>query len=399
MTHANPVPPSQNKLAVGILAAVVLLFAPSAALAQHGGGGGGHAGGGGGFGGGGGSHSSGGSSHASSQSSSHSTGSSTPHPAPVAHATPPVNSSVHPASTSTSGARVPGVVVAGPGGPVLLRNQAAPRNSVLGFAPQTSPWQSTPIHSGAMSFSGQGHEIWQDSTVRSAGTPTSSAAIHPTTGQNSPRLLPVPPPRIFTNAPVRVVYFPFYGFFGPGFGFYGGGFGCDPFSGFGCFGYGAGFGYGFGGGFGAGYGFGGGFGYDSGDNSQYPVSGGPYLFENDKAGDNADAAAPTDDNPSTWQNPPASNSVTAAAPAPSTLIYLKDGTIYEVMSYWLDAGKLHYITNYGGENAIDMNLLDLQQTVDANTQRGVTFTLRPAPAAQPAPDANPSPDAAPAPQK
>jgi len=46
-------------------------------------------------------------------------------------------------------------------------------------------------------------------------------------------------------------------------------------------------------------------------------------------------------------------------------------------------------------------LLDLQQTVDANTQRGVTFTLRPAPAAQPAPDANPSPDAPPdtAPQK
>jgi hypothetical protein len=391
MTFASPVLPSQNKLAVGILAAVVLMFAPSAALAQHGGGGGGHAGGGGGFGGGGGSHSSGSSSHASAQSSSHSTGSSTPHPAPVAHATPPVNSSVHPASASTSGRRVPGVVVAGPGGPVLLRNQAAPRNSVLGFAPQTSPWQFTPIHSGAMSFSGQGHDIWQDSTVRSAGTPASSAVIHPTTAQNSPRLLPVPPPRIFTNAPVQVVYLPFYGFFGPGFGFYGGGFGCDPFSGFGCFGYGAGFGYG----------FGGGFGYDSGDNSQYPVSGGPYLFSNDKAGDNADAAAGTDDNPSAWQNPLASNSVTA--PAPSTLIYLKDGTIYEVMSYWLDAGKLHYITNYGGENAIDMNLLDLQQTVDANTQRGVTFTLRPAPAAQPAPDANPTPDAppdtAPAPQK
>src|SRR5271169_2281992 len=117
MTLASPVSPSQNKMAVGILAAVVLLFAPSAALAQHGGGGGGHAGGGRGFGGGGGFHSSGSS-----------------------HATPPANSSVHPASASTSGARVPGVVVAGPGGPILLRNNAAPRNSVLGFAPQTSPW-------------------------------------------------------------------------------------------------------------------------------------------------------------------------------------------------------------------------------------------------------------------
>ena len=63
---------------------------------------------------------------------------------------------------------------------------------------------------------------------------------------------------------------------------------------------------------------------------------------------------------------------------PTTLIYLKDGTSYEVMSYWLDAGKLHYITNYGGETTVDMGQLDLQRTVDENARAGVSFTLRPA---------------------
>ena len=41
--------------------------------------------------------------------------------------------------------------------------------------------------------------------------------------------------------------------------------------------------------------------------------------------------------------------------------------------------KLHYVTNYGGENAIDIDLVDLQKTVDEDALRGVNFTLRPAP--------------------
>src|SRR6202034_1473122 len=35
---------------------------------------------------------------------------------------------------------------------------------------------------------------------------------------------------------------------------------------------------------------------------------------------------------------------------PATTIFLKDGSNFEVMSYWLDAGELHYITHYGGES-------------------------------------------------
>jgi len=66
------------------------------------------------------------------------------------------------------------------------------------------------------------------------------------------------------------------------------------------------------------------------------------------------------------------------------LLYLKDGSVFAVASYTVSGGKLHYVTRYGGENDIDVDLLDLQKTVDANAARGVTFTLTP-PTPSPAP--------------
>jgi len=62
-----------------------------------------------------------------------------------------------------------------------------------------------------------------------------------------------------------------------------------------------------------------------------------------------------------------------------TLLYLTDGTNFDVNSYWLSGGDLHYITSYGGENAVSISQVDLQRTVNVNAARGVPFTLRPAP--------------------
>ena len=67
-----------------------------------------------------------------------------------------------------------------------------------------------------------------------------------------------------------------------------------------------------------------------------------------------------------------------AEATPLILLVLKDGTIYGVTDYWLDHGKLHYLTSYGGSNTMSMDQLDLQKTVDENWKRGVTFVLRPA---------------------
>lgn len=56
----------------------------------------------------------------------------------------------------------------------------------------------------------------------------------------------------------------------------------------------------------------------------------------------------------------------SSAPQPNSteaVLWLKDGTVYGLRGYWFVAGKLYYVTNYGGENSIDMDRVDLQKTV------------------------------------
>jgi hypothetical protein len=62
-------------------------------------------------------------------------------------------------------------------------------------------------------------------------------------------------------------------------------------------------------------------------------------------------------------------------------LYLKDGSILNVRDYWLTNDQLHFriIQEYGAkpvEEAIPFEALDLQKTVDVNTQRGFRFMLR-----------------------
>jgi hypothetical protein len=64
------------------------------------------------------------------------------------------------------------------------------------------------------------------------------------------------------------------------------------------------------------------------------------------------------------------------------LLYLKDGSVFAVISYTVSDGQVHYLTTYGQKNDMAVDLLDLQKTIDANAARGVAFTLTPpAPAA------------------
>jgi hypothetical protein len=69
--------------------------------------------------------------------------------------------------------------------------------------------------------------------------------------------------------------------------------------------------------------------------------------------------------------------------APSVLVYLKDGTMLVANDYWLQDGQFHYTVKYGGENAIGMDQVDLQRSVDENARRGVKFSLKPKPAMNP----------------
>jgi hypothetical protein len=80
-----------------------------------------------------------------------------------------------------------------------------------------------------------------------------------------------------------------------------------------------------------------------------------------------------------YQYPPEGpkNSESAEPEGKLLLLYLKDGSMYALTNYWVAGGKLHYVTSYGGENAIEMDLVDVQHTVDVNSKRGVTFVLTP----------------------
>ena len=64
------------------------------------------------------------------------------------------------------------------------------------------------------------------------------------------------------------------------------------------------------------------------------------------------------------------------------VLYLKDGTIYLISDYWLADNQIHYVTGDGREHSVDLDQIDLQQTVDVNSKRGVNFTLKPAPTNQ-----------------
>jgi hypothetical protein len=84
------------------------------------------------------------------------------------------------------------------------------------------------------------------------------------------------------------------------------------------------------------------------------------------------------------------------APAPAdTLLYLKDGTVYDASDYWLADGQVHYKAVDGAEGSFGVDQLDLERTVNVNANRGVTFVLQPAPAPEVSPDAAPPTDTSP----
>jgi len=361
------------------LAIATLVFAPHAALAQRGG----HAGGGGGghFGGftGGGGHVAG---HAGSHSasSSHSTA---PHPAATTPPANPANAARSPAADSlppgmvgAARALLAGTVSAGlhaqsgvpvaPTGKGNSEFDARLSHVTIGFPPvegSPSTFANVRAHSGPLSFSGQGHEIWQNFP---ASTPSITSADR---NRQSIGMRPVPPHKIHGQPPYYYPYtfFPAFGFYGfdpfLGFGWYPG---CDPIDPwmFGC------------GAWGLGYGYSNSYGYGYG--GYYPPA-----LDYSAPSDSGDSSS--EYGPFLWQNPPAESSPPTGdstsqsnTAAPNSVIYLQDGTNFDVRDYWAAEGKLHYVTAYGGENSVDLGQVDIRRSVDASAARGLSFSLHPA---------------------
>ena len=62
---------------------------------------------------------------------------------------------------------------------------------------------------------------------------------------------------------------------------------------------------------------------------------------------------------------------------PVTLLQLVDGPMYGLTDYWIEEDQLHYITTYGGQNAVPIERIDFAKTAQLNADQGVEFVLRP----------------------
>jgi hypothetical protein len=439
MTRSTPFRFSSCKISLGILSAMALTLSPQA-FAQHAGGahasgGGGHfaAGGGGHFASGGGARFTGGATAARSAgfaAASHSYQASHtspihvfsgPRSAPIAAAHARSGENSAPAAiterdraaavqlrssdiSALSSSEVPRglAAFADPNAPSSAAAAAArarsdarpPMHITIGFPPSADAgFISSARSRGSLNFAGQGDHLWQSARENNAANRNSVRAI---VGRPPERAFPKPPhaPRRPILAGPGLFFPPAFVFSSPIFGLYGPGFGCGPSWVFpyqcggldpGLYG---GYSYlGFGGGYG---GYAGGLG-----DSPYGYDGGYYAPPSDfgVAPNAIDEGASQEPAPTEWQNPPGENSspensasdnsasdnssAENAAPAPDTIIYLKDGTSFAVKDYWIADGQLHYVASYGGENAVDLNQLDLERTTDANAQQGIAITLRP----------------------
>ena len=59
-----------------------------------------------------------------------------------------------------------------------------------------------------------------------------------------------------------------------------------------------------------------------------------------------------------------------------TLLQLRDGSMYGLTDYWLEGNQLHYVTTYGGQEAVPVERIDLEKTARLNADRGVGFVLK-----------------------
>ncbi len=427
------------KFASAISISVVFACVPVPSFAQRGGGGGSH-GGGGGFHGGGGSHG-GGWFHGGGGGSSHGGGGGSRASAPrmgggVVRGTPsapsrpagesyarPVGSGNRPeAGPAYGNGRVtissvaPRAVSDGQwhtfGGSDASRRAVAPSTEAQGSSSTGSGWRVFPANRSAgmgqvtRSFSGQGHEIWENASVARNVVPTTRALsnIHASLansvagnfalrsnatvfGTSRVAVGTTSGNRVFSALPAANR---FAGWHASRFGF--------PFNRFGrgfrrgCWNCGFQFGFGFGWwpgwGFGwpwlgywnwglnwntpwwgwPGYGY---YGYPAGYISAYPSS-----------GSYSDSAPPenysnTDLNSAAEQSSP--EAVGIADTTVPILLYMRDGPAYSVRDYWISGGQLHFVLLSGVESAVEMDRLDVQRTVDENAKSGVQFLLKPGP--------------------
>jgi hypothetical protein len=298
-------------------------------------------------------------------------------------------------------------------GPTGAQTQTAPSNSGGGFH-VSSANRGTGSSGAVRSFSGQGGEVWENSSAARNVVPKSQSlstlhnSFSGSTGLNS-RLHPnstLSPSSRFAGGTTFAGNRAFSGGlntantlqargsfrFGNRFNRF------NRFGG-GCWNCGFGFGFGgwgFGGpwlgfglwdpfwfdpwwGVGPAYGYGGYYAYPDSNVYGYPDSG----YSAPQYNSNPPPPEQDQDN----EESPNGNWVTPNGPSPSSapnsanltvpvLIYLKSGAVYTVRDYWMVDGELHFIQINGAQNSIDLQQVDLPRTNTENAKSGVKFIYK-----------------------
>jgi hypothetical protein len=71
-----------------------------------------------------------------------------------------------------------------------------------------------------------------------------------------------------------------------------------------------------------------------------------------------------------FQDAESSSPSIVKAEQPDTLLQLRDGSMYGLARYWVDGDRLHYVTDYGGENSVPLERIDFAKTAQLNASRG-----------------------------
>jgi hypothetical protein len=172
----------------------------------------------------------------------------------------------------------------------------------------------------------------------------------------------------------------------PGWGFWGWGwdpFFYDPWWG----GPGLGYGYGYYGGYSNNYVYPD-AGYDGTDYNSAPPAQQPDYSQDNSYDENYQGNS--NGNWITPNEPGSSSAQRSPSMAVPFLIYMKGGRILSVRDYWMVDDELHYVLMSGVQNSVDLEQVDLPRTNTENAKSGVRFIFKSEPSAAP-PAPNPAP--------
>jgi hypothetical protein len=136
-----------------------------------------------------------------------------------------------------------------------------------------------------------------------------------------------------------------------------------------------------------------GSGYTSPDGNAEPAPQQNDENENQYDQNNSNGNWVTPNGPSPALAPPSGSPNDANLTVP-VLIYMKNGGVLSVRDYWMIDGELHYILVGGDQKTVDLDLVDLSRTNTENAKSGVKFIFKSEPSAPP-PDEHFTPPAKP----